>query len=183
MSYSALSHGGVARVSTMVVDAPLDMGGFGIRADRIEESTAGAGTEMLHMATHTKFSLVASDEVRAHDDQEYDTLLTAYGLLVETTIPDRFTETGTARIKFTGRHAYPSPKFLKLKIYVNDVAVGTERTITNTTATFTEDVAVIAGDKVQLYGYISDPGYRGYYSLFSLSADDVYTNTQPGAVW
>lgn len=47
------------------------------------------------------------------------------------------------------------------RIYVNDVAVGTVRSISNgssssTTATYTENITIEDGDRVQIYGYNSN---------------------------
>jgi heme/copper-type cytochrome/quinol oxidase subunit 2 len=54
---------------------------------------------------------------------------------------------GTYRTEFT----LSSNSTFFWKIYKNGSAIGTERVVGNTTATFTEDFTFVAGDKVQLY--------------------------------
>lgn len=53
----------------------------------------------------------------------------------------------TATADLQGDGSYPS----YYKIYVNDVAVGTEHSQTSTSTTYSDDVSIIPGDRVQVY--------------------------------
>jgi len=58
------------------------------------------------------------------------------------------------------------------RIYVNGIAVGTERSTNSTTAiTYTENISLNAGDKLQIYCKISNAAGRDYVSLFRIFAD------------
>lgn len=66
------------------------------------------------------------------------------------------------------------------RIYINNVAVGTARSITGDTlnATFTENITVKSGDKVQVYAYLTQPtGYTGSVSL------NIYSNVESLTNW
>ena len=176
MSYSALSHGGVARVSTMVVDAPLDMGGFGIRADRIEtdiieESTAGAGVT-ISPAEWTSLDLSASDNVRAYNDTEQ--LLTNLGVYTKVktlTIPARYTSGQTCRVTMAIKSATPALT-RHVQVYVNGVAAGPEHSTDSLEfVTFTDDITVSGGDTVELWVKTGSGGC--FLGLFTVCGDDA----------
>jgi hypothetical protein len=92
---------------------------------------------------------------------------------------------GTIRVKFDmKRSAVGAPGVLG-KIYVNGVAVGTERSSGDTTyETFSEDISISPFDLVQLYtnrnggagitGYVRN--FRIYYDLSSLDQTTVNTD-------
>ena len=178
MSYSALSHGGVARVSTMVVDAPLDMGGFGIRADGIktdiiEESTAGAGVT-ISPGVWTSLDLSASDNVRAYDDTEQlITNKTNYVKVKTLTIPARYTAGQTCRVTTAIKTAYPG-LVRYVRVYVNGVPAGDEHTTDSMTfVTFTDDIAVSGGDTVEMWVKTTGTGGGMYLGKFTVRGDDA----------
>ena len=173
MSYSALSHGGVARVSTMVVDAPLDMGAFGIKADIIEESTPGAGVNLIP-AEWTSLDLSASDNIRVYDDTELTVSnKPQYDKAKTLTIPARYTTGQTCRVTtalkttITGAVRY-------VQVYVNGVAAGVEHSTDSTTfVTFTDDITVSGGDTVELWVKTGTAGGGMYLGLFRVCGDDA----------
>ena len=173
MSYTALSHGGVARVSTMVVDAPLDMGGFGIKADLIEESTPAAGVnlpdgiktsgiiesvlddsvEYEDPLKADSFTLVASDRERAGFPTVTNSTGTTHVVIGAATVPAYYA-TGTVRvggelelISTTLGHS------LSLYVYVNTVFTAALQGATAVGAGYVSvhaDIAAAAGDVVQV---------------------------------
>ena len=178
MSYTALSHGGVARVSTMVVDAPLDMGGFGIRADRIEtdiieESTAGAGVT-ISPGEWTSLDLSASDNVRAYDDTEQlVTNKSNYVKIKTLTIPARYTTGQTCRVTTTIKTAYQG-LVRYVRVYVNGVPAGDEHTTDSMTfVTFTDDITVNGGDTVEMWVKTGTAGGGMYHGKFTVRGDDA----------
>lgn len=66
---------------------------------------------------------------------------------------------GLYRIKFDIK-LNPGPSWVYGKIYINGVAVGTERKMSDTSyETFSEDIAVCAADSVQLYSKSGEASY------------------------
>lgn len=57
---------------------------------------------------------------------------------------------GTVRVKFTAKTS--AEGYGSARVYINGVATGTVRTVTNSYADFTEDFTVSARDYVQIYG-------------------------------
>ena len=176
MSYTALSHGGVARVSTLIVDAQLDTGAFGIKADRIEESTAGAGVT-ISPGKWTSLDLSASDNVRAYDDTEvYVPNKEAYYRKTSKvlTIPARYTSGQTCRVSYQIKSTkLGKPKYVR--VYVNGVAVGPEHmTDSLTFVTFTDDIPVGGGDTVELWVNTGEwsSGGDAWLGEFTVRGDD-----------
>ena len=183
MSYTALSHGGVARVSTMVVDAPLDMGGFGIKADRImadgirtdiiEESTAGAGVT-ISPAKWTSLDLSASDNIRAYDDKianvgnQYEYVKTSKII----TIPSRYTSGQTCRVT-TAIKTTQTGLVRYVRVYVNGVPAGDEHTTDSMAfVTFTDDITVNGGDTVEVWVKTGTGGGGMSLGKFTVRGDD-----------
>lgn len=194
MSYSALSHGGVARVSTMVVDAQLDTGAFGLKADRIEESTPAAGVDMtdgiktdiieestagagvtISPGKWTSLDLSASDNVRAYDDTEQlITNKTAYVKAKTLTIPARYTAGQTCRVTTAIKTAYAG-LVRYVRVYVNGVPAGDEHTTDSMTfVTFTDDnITVNGGDTVEMWVKTGTSGGGMYLGKFAVCGDDA----------
>ena len=191
MSYSALSHGGVARVSTMVVDAPLDMGGFGIKADRIEESTPAAGVDMpdgiktdiieestagagvaISPGKWTSLDLSASDNVRAYNDTTPSIANVGVFTKVKTlTIPSRYTSGQTCRVTTAIKSAQAGVTRY-VQVYVNGVPAGAEHSTNSMTyVTFTDDITVSGGDNVEMW--VKTGGGGAYLGLFTVRGDDA----------
>ena len=171
MSYTALSHGGVARVSTMVVDAQLDTGAFGIKADIIEGSTAGAGVT-ISRAEWTSLGLSASDNVRAYDDiEEFFADEHSYVIAKALLIPARYTTGQTCRVTCEMKTAQAGVTRC-VKVYVNGVAAGTEHcTASANFVTFTDDITVSGGDTVELWVRTLSGGC--YVGRFTICGDDA----------
>lgn len=176
MSYSALSHGGVARVSTMVVDAPLDMGGFGIMADGIktdiiEERTAGAGVSIFP-GKWTSLDLSASDNARARDDTEkIVTNQSTYEKVKTLTIPARYTAGQTCRVRFDIKTAQTGVTRY-IQVYVNGVPEGPEHSTDSMTyVRFTDDITVSGGDTVELWVKTGQGG--AHLGNFAVCGDDA----------
>ncbi|MHA1304220.1 MAG: Ig-like domain-containing protein [Candidatus Heimdallarchaeaceae archaeon] len=81
---------------------------------------------------------------------------------------------GVVRVKFDIRNTVTHD--LYGRVYVNDVAIGTEHSTTSTSyVTFSDDIVVGSGDKIQLYTHTSsDDDY--YIRNFRLYYDKVFTN-------
>jgi hypothetical protein len=61
------------------------------------------------------------------------------------------------------------------KIYVNDVAVGTEQTMTNTTyVSKSGDITVAIGDVIQIFGKVQNGGITVYIKSVTVTANDPY---------
>lgn len=97
----------------------------------------------------------------------------------------RFNElSGTIRVGFTIVDNNGAGD-TNVRIYVNDVAVGTPRQIgTTTPADYTEDIAVESGDLVQIYGYTdnSGGGAGGSVSNFNLYYSKTIAISSPGVI-
>ena len=161
MSYSALSHGGVARVSTMVVDAPLDMGGFGIRADgiktdRIEERVPGGSVDYDNplKIKADSFVPVASDRVRVSSPGVVDSDKITQIVVGNATVPAYYAAGGTVRVG--GELELTSTAYehtLSLYVNVNGALTATRQGANALGAGYVSvsaDVAVVAGDVIQV---------------------------------
>lgn len=183
MSYSPISHGGSARVSTLIVDAQIDTGAFGIKADIIEESTAGAGVSITP-AEWTSMDLSASDELRAFDATEL--LLTNqwdYTKVKTLNIPARYNAGQTCRVTTAIKSLYAGP-VRYVKVYVNGVAAGVDHSTDSLSfVTFTDDVVVGGGDTVEMWVSVQGGGAScGHFAVYgSDSRPDVFFSV--GEAW
>ena len=156
MSYSALSHGGVARVSTMVVDAPLDMGGFAVKTPTIEEAVAGAGVLIDEPRRSHKWFAVPAARVRYENPAVFSE-----------TIPD-----SSETIIFTGgvNVAYLPGSKMNVKVLAKTLYAGMkvkigadEKPITDPAGTelFFNDVPIVGGVDVDIIGVnvFGSPGF------------------------
>ena len=168
MSYSALSHGGVARVSTLIVDAQLDTGAFGIKADIIEESTPAAGVS-ISPPRRILLDLSASDNIRAYDDSQITIGDgSAYEKAKTLTIPSRYKQGQTCRVT-TAIASYGG----YVQVYVNGAPAGAEHTTTSSVfVTFTDDITVGGGDNVEMW-VKTDSGKSALCGLFTVGGDDA----------
>jgi len=117
------------------------------------EIADGAVTRIKMMPTVTGLNLVHSN------DTSQNTVSTTYLKLKESIV----LFAGVLSVSFKLSSGYPAnPAFAK--IYVNGIAVGTERTTTGT-VTYTEDIIDLEpGDLIQVYGKLTDPA-TGYEAL------------------
>jgi len=166
MSYTALSHGGVARVSTMVVDAPLDMGGFPFvgdvceiktgKFDELDELTAGSGLLLRHLGTFDSFKPVASDVTRVSSLPMVSYASTGGVYTISgwvQTLPLLYTAAGTVRVVWSARGNVPGAYNRKTEVRVNGVSVpGTEHANdTDVVETYSHDIPCTGGDVVAIY--------------------------------
>ena len=164
-------------MSTMVVDAPLDMGGFGLMADGIktdiiEESTAGAGVT-ISPGKWTCLDLSASDNVRAYDDTEQLVGNNPNYVKIKTlTIPARYAAGQTCRVTTAIKTAYTGI-VRYVRVYVNGVPAGDEHTTDSMTfVTFTDDITVNGGDTVEVWVKTGTGGVM-YIGKFTVRGDDA----------
>lgn len=89
------------------------------------------------------------------------------------------TRNGTLTIDFDIWGAAATGYNVYGRIYVNGAAVGTIRnTALTTPQTYSEDIAVKAGDLVQLYCWVQNASHTGYADEFKLQSNN-YTNEGP----
>lgn len=127
-----------------------------------------------------KINKLAGDILYQSADTEADTTEGSYTKYKEITVY----QPGTYRIKFD-LNAQNVGQTIYGRIYVNDVAVGTEQSRAITSyATFSEDISgIVSSDKIQFYAHVansgSNPGkyknFRLYVSQFDNSTVDLDT--------
>ena len=85
---------------------------------------------------------------------------------------------GQIKVYFEGKTSSNASAKGKFRIYVNGVAVGTERSLTNQTTyqVYTENINVVSGDLVQLYANDDGSNYDAYVRNFR-----IYINNFNGA--
>ena len=208
MSYSALSHGGVARVSTLIVDAQLDTGAFGIKADRIEESTPAAGVDMVDgiktgnisesvpggsvdydnplKLKANSFVPVASDRVRVSSPAVVDSN-TTHIVVCNGTVPAYYVP-GTVRVggELELTSTYPAHT-LYFFVYVNSVlkeTVSRANVVGAGYVSVSADIAVTAGDVIRAEFSVTTSATGTCKNVF-IGCDDI--DTPPiltrNAVW
>lgn len=135
MSYSALSHGGVARMSTLVVDSDLDMAGFDLTgigtlmADKtktgsINEAVIDASVKYDDTLYADVFLPVASGRVRAYDNTETTTNGVTPILVFTQIIPAHY---GSGTVRVGGDVVLDTTFYaqkITLKVCVNDAQPG-----------------------------------------------------------
>jgi hypothetical protein len=180
MSYTALSHGGVARVSTMVVDSDLDMGGFAVKTPTIEEAVAGGGTRLIHPFTIPMFSPTATDTLRASDDTEVEqTFGAAFVKVKEISLPGVYVN-GAVKLSVDVSANNES----QVKFYVNDTPAGVEHAVSYTSPeTVSEDIDVKGGDVVSVWAKESGINPKTTLSNFRLHCDDSITLLTKNQPW
>jgi hypothetical protein len=111
-------------------------------------------------------SVTAGDVAILSNNAEVDTAQAS----VFTKIKEiRIHASGTIRVKFDLRSTTSSANLVRAKIYVNGIAVGTERSTTSTGATtYTEDITVNAEDLIQIYKKDYSGSVRALVSNFNL---------------
>ena len=80
--------------------------------------------------------------------------------------------TGTFRVKFDGKYVGSTSGYAR--VYKNDSGLGTERLLTkNAYSTYSEDLAVTAGDLIQLYGSCASGAGTVYLKNFIIYFDSL----------
>ena len=171
MSYTALSHGGVARVSTMVVDAPLDMGGFAVKTPTIEEAVAGAGVLIDEPRRSYKWVAAPGATLRYQDATVHTKIIPDYTTpetVVLIPVPDRYLPGSRVNIQMLGKGIYPNM----------DVTIGTNtQTITTAAGTdlFFDDVAIEGGVSIDVIGSHGFGGTTNWLSVEDIKISCVDT--------
>jgi hypothetical protein len=185
----------------MVVDAPLDMGGFGfigdvanittlttatatagiVKTDKLDEDTPGAGTQVLHPGSAEAWLAVASEFVRYEDLPSTGFAYASYtGALKTVTVPANYRAGSIARVKITLRAAAGGTAFGR--IYVNGAAVGVNHSTTSTTGEdFVDDIPCKGGDTLEVWGY--KVGGTAYLSNVQVCADDTLPLFAKNSAW
>lgn len=131
---------------------------------------------------HLTTSVVASATNRTSDDASVNITSASYTKVKEILYND---VSGTLRITYTVAITSGSGSHIPTtRIYKNGIAYGTERT---TTASFSEDLAFVTGDLIQLYEYLGAGGggsdtyaatnFRVSYDKTTAFTSDYTTNT------
>jgi len=136
----------------------------------IQVGIAVSATEMVIYLEDigTLFEMVVSDNLKVYDDTEETETADAYVLKKQITI----NYDGVIRIKFDlhrngGDTAYG-------RIYLDDVAEGTEQSCTSATyVTYSEDITVTAGQKVQIWTYSPSGADTTYLRNFRIYYDNI----------
>ena len=178
-------------MSSLIVDAQLDAGAFGIKTDSIEESTLAAGVDMadgiktdiieestagagvkIFPPLWILLDLSASNNIRTYDDSQITREpSTAYEKLKTLTIPAHYKQGQTCRV--TSAIKSQGGVWAYVKVYVNGVAAGEEHKTGKTTfVTFTDDITVGGGDKVEMWAHV-DSGASLVCGLFTVGGDDA----------
>lgn len=132
MSYTAIAN------SEIDASSPLTETLMTKLRDNIKDHLHGVG-EVASLTTYT-----AGDYLLYSNDTERITTSTTYIKLKE--IKVRWS--GTYRIKFD---LYNTGGTGNAQLYKNGAAIGTERTATGTETTYSEDIALVVGDLIQVY--------------------------------
>lgn len=109
-----------------------------------------------------------SDNLQRSNDTEASGTNDTYALVTGKEID--ITNPGVIRVKFDLK---ASGSLVFGRIYVNDVAVGTERSdVTGSYVTFSEDITVVADDVIQIYAWTSNTSNAYYVRNFRLYWDE-----------
>lgn len=125
-------------------------------------------------------ALVTASDVLLHsNDTERYTSSGSYVKLKEIEIPLKIIDGSVFRIKFDMK-TNPASGNVYGKIYRNGATHGTQRVSTSSTyITYSEDLAAIGGDLIQIYGFTTDaPCYIRNFRLYGdLDYNDEFENT------
>ena len=121
------------------------------------------------VGTVQDITITPSDNIRCSaDTEQHNFFLTDYRKVKEITV----NITGTIRVYFELMIETTSNYYAYGRIYKNGVAIGTERSTNSTTyVAYSEDIAVSAGDKIQLYVKATQKTYLAMVRNFRLKYD------------
>lgn len=143
-------------LSKIIVDSDLDLTGYSLTPGSLVcDANAAAGDTLLKS-----------------DDAIVNTTSISYVVKKSITVPAGYTRDNEFRIKFSIR-CDTSGYNVMGKIYVNGLAVGTQRTTTsNSYVEFSEDITDIqSGDNVELYLSVANAGRTCYAQNFRIYGD------------
>lgn len=200
MGYAPVAHAKESRMSTLIVDGNLNMGGQHLRVtnileastysdirfynntriDTIKEVSDGRGTKIINPASTAVFTLAASDEIRASDlSTPYEGFPSTYTKISELEVPIYY-KGGTVRVKVSAGMFYSGSG--AVRFYVDGIEAGPVHYFTTSHPTvFSEDVEVTPGTLIEVYGKTSDN--KIVVKDFQICADDVIHNGIKGALW
>ncbi len=114
--------------------------------------------------------VIVSDNLRGSSDSEVTRTGVTYILAKELTITG-IPDGSSIRVKFTGFEVTDNAFG---KVYVNDVAVGTERSFTGGETEYSEDFTGInSGDKIQIYAHAQVGSGEAHIKNFRIYCDMV----------
>ena len=115
--------------------------------------------------------LIAGSTLIISADTERTTASTTYVKLKDISIDQRG---GQVTVKFTMREDVNTPGIAYARIYVNDIAVGTERSREDDTLTeYSENITIKRGDNIQIYAKHSTGAYTCSVKNFRIYRGDV----------
>lgn len=192
----------VARMSTMIIDADLNMGAFTVKTDEISEASPGSKVTLASdlkvskireavlnegviipelMSTAIGPKAILSDRIRYTDSGEVSTSTTSFVLAKEMYVPAGYFDGSEMRIRSTlhstgGYLAY-------MEIRVNDAVVSEHSTKSLTYQTFYDDITVKGGDKVATWIRSHYTSSGAYTDALEFRCDDVFINHVKNQGW
>lgn len=186
----------VARMSTMIIDADLNMGPFSVKTDEISEATTGSkvtlasdlkvpgireavlneGVIIPELSTMA-IGVVAtpSDRIRYTDSGEVGGYRPEFTLAKEMYVPAVYVDGSEMRIRSTLRNLGSYTAYIQIR--VNDVVVSEHSIRSATYQSFYDDITVKGGDKVATWirgtGTTSADAYT---DVLEFRCDDVFIN-------
>lgn len=168
-SGAVVAAGGVVTL----IAAPLVVGGI-TSSSALVEAVPAQGKIVRFAASDV------SREFQAGPWTDYDA---TYTEVASYTVPLGYIVSGTVRVKFDLRRSIGSSFAVYGRIYVNGVAVGTERsTISETFVGYSEDITVSPGDLISLYIHGSGDD-QAEAKNFSLCASDTVSEIVKDEEW
>lgn len=113
---------------------------------------------------------IASTTLRYSANTERSTASTSYALLKEMIALN----SGQVRVKVDGKKSYASNSYVA--IYLNGVVYVEINPSQGSYTTYTYDIAIKAGDRIQIYAKTGDGGYSTYAKNFQLYFDFTDVN-------
>lgn len=165
-----------SQVSTLVIDADLDLGTHKLKTDHITESTSAhkvvgdvAISSILESLERTYVGSPLASNIKGDATSTHNHAV-SYTKVLEWTIPAKVydAEFYTVLSIHTNNASYATTG----RIYKNDVGVGTEHVCAiNTPTPYAETLGGFdAGDKLQVYIKQANAGYEAWYDSFYIYA-------------
>lgn len=192
----------VARVSTLLVDADLDMGANALKTDTISESTAlsgvtltdtlkageiaeavgGAGTELPDLQTVIHSCLASpSTRVRHSDATSHEVTTTAYTLALAYRVPPGYTRGSSVNVKTSA--SYNAGDYAQIDIRNNGISQANHTIPDYSGSTWTDAVDCMADDLIEVYLQVAYAGQKATLTLFQVLCDDTIEARTKNEVW
>jgi hypothetical protein len=191
-----------ARVSTLIVDAGLDMGhntikakyidesipDFGVRfykpiyVDNISELGADAGTTMPDLIGRGGLRATASAQTRISDTTERPSDSTAGGIVVYSKLfPAKYVEGSSCRLTYTVR--CPGTGYIRARLLVNGAVKFTDDCTSSSYVTYNHDITVNPLDLIEITLSAYGSSETGYTNLSRISCDDTLEQFALNQAW